>query len=58
MSTFAKYVENYAALAVEIGVNIQPGQYLYIAASTDTLEFTRAVTKKPMKLVLNKYLLT
>lgn len=44
--SFDKLLENYAALAVEIGVNIQPGQYLYIAASTDTLEFTRAVTKK------------
>lgn len=46
MSTFQDKLEKYAALAVEIGVNIQPGQYLYIAASTDTLEFTRAVTKK------------
>lgn len=46
MSTFQEKLEKYAALAVEIGVNIQPGQYLYIAASTDTLEFTRAVTKK------------
>lgn len=46
MSSFEQKLEKYAALAVEIGVNIQPGQYLYIAASTDTLEFTRAVTKK------------
>ncbi len=46
MPSFQENLDNYAKLAVEIGVNIQPGQYLYVAASTDTLEFTRAVTKK------------
>ena len=27
----------YAELAVKVGVNIQEGQYLYIAASTDAI---------------------
>lgn len=46
MSSFNSKLEKYAALAVEVGVNIQPGQNLYIAASTDSLELVRLVTKK------------
>lgn len=35
----------YAELAVKVGVNIQKDQYLYIAASTDAVDFVRLVTK-------------
>ncbi|QCR33789.1 aminopeptidase [Lysinibacillus sp. SGAir0095] len=44
--TFEEKLEQYAELAVKIGVNIQKGQYLLINTSTDTLEFTRIVVKK------------
>lgn len=46
MSSFKNNLEKYAALAVEVGVNIQPGQNLYIAASIDSVELVRLVTKK------------
>ncbi|WP_338653594.1 aminopeptidase [Sporosarcina psychrophila] len=46
MSTFEKQLSRYAELAVKVGVNIQPNQYLYISASTETTEFVRLVTKK------------
>ncbi|MDI7742608.1 aminopeptidase [Lysinibacillus fusiformis] len=44
--TFEEKLEQFAELAVKIGVNIQKGQYLLINTSTDTLEFTRIVVKK------------
>ena len=44
--TFEEKLEQYAELAVKVGVNIQKGQYLLINTSTDTLEFTRIVVKK------------
>lgn len=43
-STFSSNLSKYAELAVKVGVNIQKDQYLYIAASTDTVEFVRLVT--------------
>lgn len=46
MSTFEKKLSRYAELAVKVGVNIQPNQYLYISASTETTEFVRLVTEK------------
>ncbi len=42
---FQEKLLNYAELAVKVGVNLQKGQFLYISASTDTLEFVRVVTK-------------
>ncbi|MEG0384526.1 MAG: aminopeptidase [Solibacillus sp.] len=42
---FKKNLTNYARLAVKIGVNIQPNQYLYIAASIDSAAFVQIVTK-------------
>ena len=42
---FSSNLLKYAELAVKVGVNIQKGQYLYIAASTDALDFVRMVTK-------------
>ena len=44
--TFAEKLAAFAELAVKIGVNVQPGQYLLINTTTDTLEFTREVVKK------------
>ncbi|WP_442916889.1 aminopeptidase [Lysinibacillus sp. 54212] len=44
-SNFDNYLLKYAELAVKVGVNIQKGQFLYIAASTDTVDFVRLVTK-------------
>ncbi len=46
MSTFEQQLANYADLAVQVGVNIQPNQYLYISASTETTEFVRLVVEK------------
>lgn len=44
--TFEGKLEQYAELAVKVGVNIQKGQYLLINTTTDTLDFTRIVVKK------------
>ncbi len=44
--TFEEKLEQFAELAVRVGVNIQKGQYLLINTSTDTLDFTRIVVKK------------
>lgn len=46
MSTFEQQLSRYAELAVNVGVNIQPNQYLYISASTEATEFVRVITKK------------
>ena len=46
MTTFINKLEKYAALAVEVGVNIQTGQNLYIASSIDSVELVRLITKK------------
>lgn len=44
-SMFEANLTKYAELAVKIGVNIQPNQYLYIAASIESAPFVQAVTK-------------
>ena len=46
MSNFEQQLANYAELAIQVGVNIQPNQYLYINASTDTIDFVRLLTEK------------
>ena len=46
MTSFNTKLENYASLVVEVGVNIQPGQNLFIAASIDSVELVRLITKK------------
>ena len=45
MTSFNEKLSKYAELAVKVGVNIQPGQSLYIAASIDNPEFVRLVTR-------------
>ncbi|MFF5996715.1 aminopeptidase [Lysinibacillus sp. KU-BSD001] len=49
MGDFNNNLLKYAELAVKVGVNIQKGQFLYIAASTDAVEFVRLVTKVAYK---------
>lgn len=46
MTTFQQKLQNYAQLAVEVGVNIQSNQILFITASTDALELVRLITEK------------
>lgn len=46
MSTFEQRLSRYAELAINVGVNIQPNQYLYISASTEAIEFVRVITEK------------
>lgn len=46
MANFQKNLEKYAALAVQVGVNVQKGQTLVINAAIDTAEFIRLVVKK------------
>lgn len=46
MPTFEQQIAHYADLAIQVGVNIQPNQFLYISASTETAEFVRLVTEK------------
>ena len=43
---FNENLSKYAELVVKVGVNIQNNQYLYITASTDSLELARLITKK------------
>lgn len=45
MTSFNDKLTRYAELAVKVGVNIQPGQSLYIAASIDNPEFVRLLTR-------------
>lgn len=44
-SIFEANLTKYAELAVKIGVNIHPNQYLYIAASIESAPFVQVVTK-------------
>jgi len=46
MTDFAVKLEKYAALAVEVGVNVQPGQTLVITASLDAAPFVRQAVRK------------
>ncbi len=46
MKTFEQQLQNYADLAVKVGVNIQPDQKLFISASTDAVEFVRIIVEK------------
>jgi aminopeptidase len=46
MNYFEEKINKYASLAVEIGVNVQPGQTLVISAPIIAAEFVRKVVKK------------
>ena len=56
MPTFEQQLANYAELAVQVGVNIQPNQYLYISASTEATNLSDLSRKKRMMPVHVKYL--
>lgn len=45
MRTFQDKLEKYASLAVEIGVNVQKGQILFISASIESYEFVKLIKK-------------
>lgn len=49
MSSFQKKIENYADIALEVGVNIQKGQTLYITSPLYATDFVRVVAKKAYK---------
>lgn len=44
--SFQEKLEQYAELAVQVGLNVQKGQLIMINTTVDTLEFTRLVVKK------------
>jgi aminopeptidase len=46
LTSFNEKLNRYAELAVNVGVNIQPGQQLYIAASLDAAPLVRLITKQ------------
>lgn len=46
MTSFNEKLARYAELAVKVGVNIQPGQQLYIAAAIDAAPLVRLITQK------------
>ncbi|MGO1060863.1 aminopeptidase [Planococcus sp. FY231025] len=46
MTSFNEKLARYAELAVNVGVNVQPGQQIYIVASLEAAPFVRLVTKK------------
>jgi aminopeptidase len=46
MLSFEEKLENYATLAVKIGVNIQPGQTLVISAMIESAELVRLIVRK------------
>ncbi|WP_062231894.1 aminopeptidase [Fictibacillus sp. FJAT-27399] len=43
---FQKDLQKYAELIIKVGVNIQPGQVLYIESPLESVEFTRIVVRK------------
>lgn len=47
--TFEEKLQAYAELAVKVGVNIQPGQYLLVNTSVEALDFARLVVKEAYK---------
>ncbi|GAA4710634.1 aminopeptidase [Brevibacillus fulvus] len=46
MTAFETKLERYAELAVKIGVNIQPGQILFVTAPLGSADFVRRVARK------------
>ncbi|MCP8968041.1 aminopeptidase [Ectobacillus ponti] len=44
--TFQQHLEKYAALAVEVGLNVQPGQTVFISSPIAAVELTRLAVKR------------
>lgn len=45
-NTIQAYMENYAELAVKVGINVQPGQTLVITAPLTAVDFVRIAVRK------------
>ena len=54
--SFEQTLEKYAALAVNVGVNIQPGQTLSISAPLKLYNLYASLQKKHINLVQNTYM--
>src|SRR5690625_3630784 len=50
MESFEMKLDKYASLAVEVGVNIQPGQILVVSATLHSIEYVRKVVKRAYEL--------
>ncbi len=46
MEAFQHNLDKYAALAVEVGVNVQPGQMLVVAAPLEAADYVRKIVKR------------
>lgn len=46
MNSFEKNLEKYAELVVKVGVNLQPGQVLFVESPLEVAPFTRKVVQK------------
>lgn len=46
MTDFEKDLEKYAELVIRVGVNLRPGQILFVESPLETAEFTRKVVQK------------
>ena len=50
MKDFNKMLDEYARLCVEVGINIQKGQPLFISSPVEGAEFVRLVAKHAYEL--------
>ncbi|QHT61778.1 aminopeptidase [Paenibacillus lycopersici] len=50
MKSFQHRMEQYAALAVEVGVNVQPGQKLCVIAPVEAAVFVREIVKRAYRI--------
>jgi aminopeptidase len=46
MLSFEQKLDNYATLAIQIGVNVQPGQTLVISAMIDSAQLVQLLVRK------------
>lgn len=46
LTEFQKQMEKYAELLVQVGVNVQPDQVLYVESPIESADFARLVTAK------------
>lgn len=46
MDTFQTNLEKYAELVIKVGVNIQPGQVLYVESPIEAMDLTRKIVKQ------------
>ncbi|MED4584828.1 aminopeptidase [Brevibacillus choshinensis] len=46
MNPFEQHIHKYAELVIKVGVNLQPGQVLYLGAPLECAEFVRIIVRK------------